>query len=191
MSGVSLLDPHHRTRFQWKHRLHIFHTGHNWSQGRREATKTPLCIPALEYCHQIPSATPQSGYHGVMEPLWWHCRRAGLLAPERGIQPTGSTCALRWRKIGPKLGGERGLPPSRPSKYAGWTFRGSALVWALRNRLRVPSRRGNAFVVREGAQGCLCSRVLLLPHGVPPAPAPAMLHTKPCPRQRSLEGAHR
>ena len=34
------------------------------------------------------------------------------------------------------------------------------------------------------------SQVLLLPLGVPPAPAPAMLHTKTFARSRSSEGAH-
>ena len=47
-----------------------------------------------------------------------------------------------------------------------------------------PQTVGSRIVryVRAG-QSSLCTQVPLLPRGVPPAPAPAVLHTKPLPRQ--------
>ena len=45
----------------------------------------------------------------------------------------------------------------------------------------VPSHRGGSFQKVRVEQLSRCSLVLLLPLGVPPAPAPAMLHTKSFP----------
>ena len=51
-----------------------------------------------------------------------------------------------------------------------------------------PNSRGQSFHEVRVGQLSLCSQLLLLPLGVPPKSAPAMLHTKPFSRPRSLEG---
>ena len=53
----------------------------------------------------------------------------------------------------------------------------------------VPSHGRKALPV-SAAQLSLGSQVLLQPLGVPPTPAPAMLHTNAVPEQCSLEGAY-
>ena len=49
---------------------------------------------------------------------------------------------------------------------------------------------GEAFCCERVGRSSRCAQVLLLPPGVPPTPAPGMLHTRSFPRPRGLEAAH-
>ena len=76
--------------------------------------------------------------------------------------------------------------PSRPSKCAGRYFRVYALVlgfWGRNGLHRLPQATGERHFqkVRVG-RGSLCSQAPLLPLGIPPKPAPAMLPTKNFPK---------
>ena len=59
----------------------------------------------------------------------------------------------------------------------------------LRTWLNPTAGEHHVYETRSGYLS-LCSQAPLLPLGVPPTPAPAMLHTKSFPRPQSLEGAH-
>ena len=82
---------------------------------------------------------------------------------------------------------------SRLKDCAGWYFPVHVPVRLLRRESSAwptPTTGENHFYsVRVEGQLSLRSQVLLLPRGVPPIPASAMLHTNSFPTRRSLEGA--
>ena len=89
--------------------------------------------------------------------------------------------APRKEQQGEQQGEKRAVPPGAHS----CEFKGGNCLYCLSQ-----ATGETCFWKGTVGQPCHCSRVLLLRLGVPPTPAPAMLHTKSFPRRRGLEGAY-